>query len=90
MSIDQTHYIENILKTAKMNDCKPANTPMETHIHLTPLLPEEEGHNIEEYQSIIGALNYAAILIRLDIAIAIGFLTCHIQKPGILHWDALQ
>ena len=47
---------------------------METHIHLTPLLSEEEGHNIKEYWSIIRVLNYTTILIRPDIVIAIDFL----------------
>ena len=47
---------------------------MEIHIHLISLLPKEESHNIEEYQSIIGALNYTAILMRPDIVMAIGFL----------------
>ena len=64
--------------------------PMETHTHLTPLLPSEERYNIEEYQSIIGALNYTAILTRPDIATAVGFLARYMQKPRITHWNALQ
>ena len=57
-----------------MDNCMPVNTPMETHICLIPLPLNEEGHNVEQYRSIFGALNYAAVLMRLDIATAVGFL----------------
>jgi hypothetical protein len=48
-SIDQAHYIESVLKKAKMDNCKPMNMPMELKLHLIPLLPDEEGYKIEEY-----------------------------------------
>src|SRR3979411_618555 len=73
-----------------MNDFRPVNTPMEMHTHSTPLLPNEEGYNIEEYRSIIGTLIYAAVLTRPDIATAVGFLARHMQKPRITHWNVLQ
>ena len=57
-----------------MDNCIPVNMPMETRIHLISLLPNEERHNVEQYQSIIGVLNYAAVLTRPDIATAVGFL----------------
>ena len=54
-----------------MHDCTPINTPMKTNLRLMPLSLDEEGHNIEEYRSIIRALNYTAVLTRLDIATAV-------------------
>ena len=53
-----------------------------------PLSLDEEGHNIEEYRSIIRALNYTAVLTISDIATAVGFLAWYIQKPGLTHWNA--
>src|SRR5271170_468109 len=89
-SIDQAHYIESVLKRTNMYDCTPMKTPMETHTLLMPLPPDKEGHNIEEYRSIIGALNYAAVLTRPDISTTVGFLVRHMQKPRISHWNALR
>ena len=72
--IDQSHYIANILKKANMHDCIPINTPMETNLRLIPLSPGEEEYDIEEYRSIIGVLNYTAVLTRLAIVTVVGFL----------------
>ena len=57
-----------------MHECIPVNMPMEMNIKLQPLLPNEEGYKVHEYRSIIGALNYTAMLTRPDIATAVGFL----------------
>ena len=88
-SIDQTHYIEGVLKKYNMYECIPINTPMESNLQLTPLPLDEEEHNVHQYRSIIGALNYAAVLTRPDIATAVGLLVRHMQRPGKIHWNAL-
>ena len=87
--IDQMHYVKSILKKTKMDNCKPMNTPMEPGLHLVSLLPDEEGYKIEEYWSIVGALNYAAVLTRPDISTAVRFLAWYMQKPGKTHWNTL-
>ena len=89
-SIDQAHYVRDILKKNNMYECTPVNTPMEANIKLIPLPANEEGYKVHEYRSIIGALNYAAVLTRPDIATVVGLLARHMQKPGKTHWDALQ
>ena len=74
-SINQTHYIQNILKKNQMENCTHVNTPMESNIRLIPLAPNEEGHNVQQYQSIIGVFNYTVVLTRPNITTAIRFLT---------------
>ena len=89
-SISQSHYIEEILKKMNMDHYILVKTSMEMHICLIPLTLDEEGYKVHEYRSIIGALNYAAVLTRPDIATAVGFLAQYMQKPGKMHWNALQ
>ena len=46
--------------------------------------------NTEEYRSIVRALNYAAMLTRPDIAIAVGMVARYMQKPERFHWITLK
>src|SRR5579871_3281930 len=90
ISVDQSHYIEKILKRYQMDKCNAVNTPIDTSIKLTTLREHEKIVNAEEYRSIVRALNYAAILTRPDIATAVGMVARYIQKPERLHWLALK
>ena len=86
ITVDQKHYIENMLRKYQMIDCKPVLTPMETNLKLKKLGEEEEGVDIQKYKSIVGALNYVAVLTRLDIATAVGILSRFMQKLGQEYW----
>jgi hypothetical protein len=90
VSIDQRYYVENVLKKFGMDQCKPVSTPIETSTYLLPLQDEEEAVNLEEYRSAVGALNYAAMVTRPDIATAVGIVARYVQKPGNPHWAALK
>lgn len=54
ISLDQTHYIEKILKKYNYFDCKPACTPFDPAVKLF----KNTGDNVRqsEYASIIGSL----------------------------------
>src|SRR5579871_483551 len=82
ISIDQSYYIEKILKRYQMDKCNTVNTLIDTSIKLTTLRKHKKIMNAEEYRLIIRALNYAVILTRPDIATAIGIIARYIQKPG--------
>ena len=58
ISIDQKHYVDNILKKFEMDQCKPVFMLMETSIKLLPLKDNEEIVDHAEYRSAVGALNY--------------------------------
>src|SRR5579871_1080763 len=90
ISVDQSYYIEKILKRYQMDKYNAVNTPIDTSIKLTTLREHEKIVNAEEYRSIVGALNYATMLTRPDIATAVGIVARYMQKPGRLHWLALK
>ena len=47
----------------------------------------EHGEHSIPYASLIGALMYAAIGTRPDIAFAVGALSCCLSNPGRRHWN---
>src|SRR5579871_1767505 len=85
ISVDQSYYIKKILKRYQIDKYNTVNTPIDTSIKLTTLREYEKIVNTEEYRSIIGALNYAAILTRPNIGTAIGIVIRYMQKLGRLH-----
>ena len=66
------------------------NTPVDRSIKLVPLRADEEIVDAMEYKSIIGALNYAALLTRPDIAFLVSLVSRYMQKPGKMHWNAVM
>ena len=87
--LDQSHYIEKILKKYNFFDCKPACTPFDSSIHLFPTEKESDVINQIEYASIIGSLRYATDCTRPDIAYAVGVLGRFTSRPSIDHWNAI-
>src|SRR5579871_3540728 len=90
ISIDQSHYIEKILKRYQIDKYNAINTPIDTSIKLTILRKHKKIMNVEKYRSIIRALNYATMLTRSDIATTIRMVVRYMQKPGRLHWLTLK
>ena len=70
ISIDQSHYVEKILKKYGYIDCKSANTPCDASVKLF----KNTGDSIRqtEYASIIGSLRYVTDCTRPDIAYVVG------------------
>jgi len=66
ISLDQSHYVEKILRKYNYFDCKPASTPYDPSVKLF----KNTGNGVKqtEYASIIGSLRYATDCIRPDIA----------------------
>ena len=87
--VDQSHYIEKILKKYNYFDCKPASIPFDSNVHLFPTKDENDIYNQKEYASIIGSLRYATDCTRLDIAYAVGVLARFTSKPNFEHWNAM-
>jgi hypothetical protein len=83
LSIDQELYINKVLKQFKMENCKSAITPEE----VTKLLSNQQDHQIDikTYQSLVGALMYAAISTRPDITHAVNMISRYLSNPGSTH-----
>ncbi|MBW0463584.1 hypothetical protein O181_003299 [Austropuccinia psidii MF-1] len=61
IQINQSHYIEELLKKYNMEDCKVTLTPMQSNLKLEPETEAEQDELKmlnEDYRSAIGSLNY--------------------------------
>ncbi|KAL0301515.1 UNVERIFIED_CONTAM: Retrovirus-related Pol polyprotein from transposon TNT 1-94, partial [Sesamum radiatum] len=79
--LDQSHYIDKILRKYNFIDCKHVTTPFDPSIHLFPVENDDDVINQKEYASLIGSLRYATDCTRPDIAYAVGVLSRFTSKP---------
>jgi hypothetical protein len=94
ITLSQQTYVEDLLQTFGMDQCKPASTPFK-YEDLTvlpdgcePHVLNEEEH--EEYRSIVGSLLYAANWTRLDLSYVVGVLARFVAKPYNYHLEAAK
>ena len=95
ISINQTKYIENILKRFNIFDCKPIGIPLDTNSKLTKAMSPITDEKREEmkkvpYQSAVGSLMYAMLGTRPDIAYSVGVISQFNSNPGKAHWIAVK
>jgi hypothetical protein len=88
--LDQSHYIEKILKKYNFLDCKHVATPFDSSVHLFPVKNDNDIINQKEYASIVGSLRYATDCTRPNIAYAVGVLSRFTSKPSRDHWHAIE
>jgi len=85
----QRGHIAALLKFANMEDCLPADTPMEEKLRLTfPANPENDPSI--PYRLVIGKLLYIALSTRPNIAYAVCYLSCFVSNYGMEHWTAVK
>uniref|UniRef100_A0AAG5CP00 Reverse transcriptase Ty1/copia-type domain-containing protein n=1 Tax=Anopheles atroparvus TaxID=41427 RepID=A0AAG5CP00_ANOAO len=85
--IDQQAYLERVLERFGMRDAKPSKYPMDPGFLKRK---EEIGTRLDSpiaYQSLIGALLYAAVTSRPDISIATAILGRRAQNPSEMDWN---
>lgn len=80
--LDQSQYVEKILKKYNFLDWKHVVTPFDSSVHLFPVESETKVINQKEHASIIESLRYVTDCTRPDIAYAVGVLSRFISKPG--------
>jgi hypothetical protein len=94
LSISQREYVRKMLERAGLSDCRPAATPLETSVKLTkadcPTPPAPDPALVRLYQSAVGAIMYAMLGTRPDIAFAVTALSQFSSNPGQVHWTAVQ
>ena len=88
--LDQSHYVEKILRKYNFHDHKSIATPFDSSVHLFPINNDDEIFNQKDYANIIGSLRYATDCTRLDIAYAVGVLNRFTSKPSKDHWLAIE
>jgi Reverse transcriptase (RNA-dependent DNA polymerase)/gag-polypeptide of LTR copia-type len=90
--LDQEQYLEGVLRKFGIDAAKyrRRGTPMRDYENLRPTQPEEERHDANEYQQVIGSLMYAMVHTRPDIAFTLGKLSQFMQDPSERHWMYLK
>lgn len=95
LSLSQHAYIDALLVRFNFTDLKPVSTPMDPHQLLSKTQCPESPAEVARmrrvpYREAIGALMYAALGTRPDIAFAVSTLAQFAQNPGQPHWDAVK
>ena len=93
--LSQRTYIDSILRRYHLDDLKPLSTPMDTSIRLSS---EQSPKSAAEfaamrdvpYREAVGALNWAALSTRPDIAFAVSTVARFAAEPGPAHWEAVK
>jgi len=88
ITITLGQYIRKILKRFGMEDCRPARTPFPPNILLEPATENNLFSDITKYRSLVGALMFATITCRPDVAYSVNQLSQFNVRPSTLHWDA--
>jgi hypothetical protein len=91
--LNQESYTQSILENYGMSDCKPASTPMLPNTRLVKPTEAEHQSFLQlkiNYREALGLLNYLSVSTRPDISFTVSQLSQHLERPGILHWKAVQ
>ena len=89
ITMSQSHYLENVLKTFGMYDCRPRSTPCEQNLSS---YAESKNHNEEnrKYRQMVGSLIYAMTCTRPDLAFVVTKLSQHLSCPDAADWAMLK
>lgn len=84
----QTSYTKKIIEKLGMAECKPTKYPMEPMLQLHK---DESGKVVDstKYKSAVGRLHYL-VNTRPDIAYAVGVMSRYMDRPTIMHWNAVE
>ncbi len=85
IQLDQTTYIEEILHTFKMSDCKPTKTPMVIGLKLNKATDENslEDKDAAKYRTLVRSVLYLATATRPDLAYCVTYLSQFCSKPSV-------
>ena len=91
IALSQSAYARDVLRTYRMNECKPSPTPVQPGVKL---VSPDNGFeaalsDVRRYQATVGALMWAAICTRPDMSYAVGQLSRYASNPDKSHEAAL-
>ncbi|KFD59936.1 hypothetical protein M514_27886 [Trichuris suis] len=95
LRMNQSAYIESILRKYNMELCKPASTPLDPSVELSVAdCPKTQAERDEmatvPYRDLIGSLMYIALSTRPDILFAVTKLSQHNSDPGRVHRNQVK
>jgi len=93
--LSQRAYIDAILRRYHLSDLKPLSTPMDHQVRLSSdQAPASAAECVMmrdvPYREAVGALNWAALATRPDIAFAVTTVARFAANPGPAHWEAVK
>ena len=92
--MSQPAFIDKILATHNMGECRTSPTPMEPNAN-NCLVPAPDTYtadpgDVTAFKSGLGEINYLATQTRPDIAFAAGKLAAFSSNPNYQHWQAYK
>ena len=81
--VNQASYIKKLLQQWKMEDCKPADTPM-----AAKLAGSQEDFDLNLYQKLTGGLMWPSLISRPEIAFSVAYLARWNHSPCQYHHQA--
>ena len=85
--LNQSHYVDKILKKFNKDDFGIARTPLDNNLHLSK--NRGEGISQVEYSRVMGSLTYLMSCTRPDIAYTVNRLSRYTSNPSADHWKAI-
>ena len=89
ITMSQEHYLENVLKSFGMDNCKPRSTPCEQNLKSYEEA-KVENKDISEYRRMVGTLIYSMTCTRPDLAFTVTKLSQHLSCPTSADWAMLK
>ena len=88
--IGQKSYLENILRSFGMENCKAIHTPVDASTKLMKAVDNDTDVDQKLYQSAVGSLLYLSLATRPDITFAVSNVAKFCAKPSKQHWTAVK
>ena len=89
--INQSHYVDSILREFQYEECRPLQTPAEGYEYLRPVgAGDEPFTDLVKYQRALGELNWLVRGTRVDLAFVVHKLSQHCHQPCVRHWKGVQ
>ncbi|KAH9685060.1 hypothetical protein KPL70_013801 [Citrus sinensis] len=95
MFLSQKKYLEKVLNTFGMNNCKPVITPLASHFKLSNQQCPKTSEKKQEmskvpYANAVGCMMYAMVLTRPDISHSLSLISRYMASPRKEHWRAAK
>lgn len=81
--LDQAQYIQKMCSKFRLEQAKPAPTPMDTSLLNDA---SEESPCNAPYRELVGSLLYLSTCTRPDISTSVSIVSRHVQNPTHKHW----
>jgi len=87
--VSQQGYIDRVLETFAMTECKPVATPIDKD-KPGPRMGGDPSCDQDLYLKLIGSLCWIAIATRPDISFAVSYLGRFNADPSLIHWTCAK